>query len=545
VVIKGGRITTSGAQSYGENAFLDNLSRTTVLNTTNSDVSFAGTLKNNTAAAEALTINAGSGAVTFTGAVGATGANNAIGALEVNSTGDTTFTSTVDAASVTTNTGGRVFIQSGRISTTGAQSYGENVFLDNASRTTVLNTTDSAVTFAGTLKNNTSNAEALTITAGSGDVMFTGAVGTSAANGAIGALGITNTGNVTFTNTVDASSVSTATGSTLRIKGGRVTTTWAQWYGGDVLLDNALQSTTLTTTNSDVDFRGFVKNYAATPQSLTVNAGSGDVTFVGVAGVTGNALGDVVINSEGVTTLQSTVDAASLKTDVNGVNPVTLGGRVVIQGGRISTSGEQHYAELVKLDKTDVSVNATTVLNTNGSAVTFDAAIKNTTAQAQNLTINVGAGDVTFTGAVGATGASGPLGDVVVNSEGLTTFVRTVDAASLKTDVDTAHINVNAATNKVTIQGGRITTTGEQDFAELVVLGNGSHATVLNTTNSPVTFDKAIVNANITARDLTINAGTGSVTFTGAVGEDSSGANGALGHLVINSAGETLSLIHI
>jgi len=539
VVIKGGRITTSGAQSYGENAFLDNVSRATVLNTTDSAVSFAGTLKNNTANAEALTINAGTGAVTFTGAVGTTGVNNAIGALAVNSTGDTTFTSTVDATSVTTNTGGRVFIQGGRVTTSGVQSYGENVFLDNASRTTVLNTTDSAVTFAGTLKNNTSNAEALTITAGTGDVMFVGAVGTNAANGAIGALGITNTGTVTFTSTVDAASVYTATGSTLRIKGGRVTTTWSQWYGGDVLLDNALQSTTLTTTNSAVDFRGFVKNYAATPQSLTVNAGSGDVTFVGVAGVTGNALGDVVINSEGVTTIQSTVDAASLKTDVNGVNPITLGGRVVIQGGRISTSGEQHYAELVKLDKTDVSVNATTVLNTNGSAVTFDAAIKNTTAQAQNLTINASAGDVTFTGAVGATGASGPLGDVVVNSEGLTTFVRTVDAASLKTDVDTANINVNAATNKVTIQGGRITTTGEQHFAELVVLGNGSHATVLNTTNSNVAFDKAIVNASATAQDLTINAGTGSVTFTGAVGEDGSGVNGALGHLVINSAGET------
>jgi hypothetical protein len=539
VVIKGGRITTSGAQSYGENAFFDNVSRTTVLNTTNSDVSFAGTLKNNTAAAEALTINAGSGAVTFTGAVGATGVNNAIGALEVNSTGDTTFTSTVDAASVTTNTGGRVFIQGGRISTTGAQSYGENVFLDNASRTTVLSTTDSAVTFAGTLKNNTSNAEALTITAGSGDVMFTGAVGTSAANGAIGALGITNTGNVTFTNTVDASSVSTATGSTLRIKGGRVTTTWAQWYGGDVLLDNALQSTTLTTTNSAVDFRGFVKNFAATPQSLTVNSGSGDVTFVGVAGVTGNALGDVVINSEGVTTIQSTVDAASLKTDVNGVDPVTLGGRIVIQGGRISTSGEQHYAELVKLDKTDVSVNATTVLNTVDSAVTFDTAIKNTTALAQNLTVNAGLGHVTFTGAVGTTGASGPLGDVVVNSQGLTTFVRTVDAASLKTDVDTVHIDVNAASNRVIIQGGRITTTGEQQFAELVVLDNASHATVLNAANSNVTFDKAIVNANATAQDLTINAGTGHVTFTGAVGEDANGVNGALGNLVINSAGET------
>jgi hypothetical protein len=194
---------------------------------------------------------------------------------------------------------------------------------------------------------------------------------------------------------------------------------------------------------------------------------------------------------------------------------------------------------LVKLDKTDTSVNATTVLNTVDSHVTFDAAINNSGAAAQNLTINAGEGNVTFNGALGATGVNGPLGALVINSEGETKFVRTVDAASLKTDEDTANINVNAATNKVKIQGGRITTTGTQHFAELVVLDNASHATVMNATNSAVAFDKAIVNASATAQDLTINAGTGDVTFTGAVGEDSNGVNGALGHLVINSAGET------
>jgi hypothetical protein len=175
--------------------------------------------------------------------------------------------------------------------------------------------------------------------------------------------------------------------------------------------------------------------------------------------------------------------------------------------------------------------------------VTFDKAIMNASALlAQDLTINAGTGDVTFTGVVGedATGVRGALGQLVINSAGETKFVSTVDAASLKTDVDTLNIDVRAATNKVTIQGGRITTAGEQHFAELVVLDNAAHATVLNTTNSNVTFDKAIMNASaLLAQDLTINAGTGDVTFTGVVGEDATGVRGALGQLVINSAGVT------
>jgi hypothetical protein len=212
---------------------------------------------------------------------------------------------------------------------------------------------------------------------------------------------------------------------------------------------------------------------------------------------------------------------------------------------------------LVVLD----SAQQITVLNTANSSVTFDKAIVNADSAApQDLTINVGTGDATFTGVVGeddvvntpaslntpAVIKNGALGHLVINSEGETKFVSTLDAASLMTDVDTVNIDVNAATNKVTIQGGRITTTGEQHYAEWVVLDNALAATVLNTSNSNITFDQAIVNADSNLpQDLTINAGTGDVTFTGAVGESAVintpalVKNGALANLMINSGGIT------
>jgi Repeats of unknown function (DUF5649) len=276
-------------------------------------------------------------------------------------------------------------------------------------------------------------------------------------------------------------------------------------------------------------------------------------------------LGNLIINSAGETKFVSTVDAASLMTDVDtaniDVNAAT--NKVTIQGGRITTTGEQHYAELVVLD----NAQQLTVLNTTNSNVMFDKAIVNAdSASPQDLTINVGIGNVTFTGAVGeddvvntlatlntpAVIKNGALGNLTINSAGETKFVSTVDAASLVTDVDTANIDVNAAANKVTIQGGRITTTGQQHYAELVVLDNAQQLTVLNTTNSNVTFDKAVVNADSTLpQDLTINAGTGHVTFNGVVGEDEVVntpaslntpaviKNGALGNVAINSGGVT------
>ncbi|WP_333842457.1 hypothetical protein, partial [Limnohabitans sp.] len=160
LIIQGGRITTTGAQTFNDDVLLGNAARSTTLNTTDSNVFFGGKLNNQTPTAEALLINAGTGNVTFTGAVGDLAK---IAALIVNSGGVTTFVSTVDAASVTSDALGSVVIQGGRITTTGAQTFNDDVVLGNAARSTTLNTTNSNIFFGGKINNQTATAEALTI----------------------------------------------------------------------------------------------------------------------------------------------------------------------------------------------------------------------------------------------------------------------------------------------------------------------------------------------------------------------------------------------
>jgi len=143
VVIQGGRITTSGTQTYNEAVLLNNSTHATTLNTSNAAVLFGDSLNNATTSAEALTINAGTGTVTFQGAVG-NSTNLAMGALAVNSGAATTFTSTVDAASVTTDAAGTVLIKGGRITTSGAQTYSDAMTLGAH---TILASTGGAVNF--------------------------------------------------------------------------------------------------------------------------------------------------------------------------------------------------------------------------------------------------------------------------------------------------------------------------------------------------------------------------------------------------------------
>ncbi len=74
-------------------------------------------------------------------------------------------------ASVTTDSGGTTAINGGSVRTTGAQTYNDNVTL--GANTTL---TASTVSFGGTLDSTTS-ARDLTFGASTGNVTFTGAVG--------------------------------------------------------------------------------------------------------------------------------------------------------------------------------------------------------------------------------------------------------------------------------------------------------------------------------------------------------------------------------
>jgi hypothetical protein len=223
---------------------------------------------------------------------------------------------------------------------------------------------------------------------------------------------------------------------------------------------------------------------------LTLRTGSGALTINGAV----SGAHDLILNSTGATTFAKAVDAVSLTTNA--------GGTVVIQGGRISTTGAQTYGEEVLLDNS-VAANGnparTTVLNTSSGNVTFSGKLNNFTAgTAESIQFNTAAGAVMFSESIGD---AGKLGDVIINSTGATTFTKAVDAVSLTTN----------AGGTLDINGGRITTLGSQSYGEAASLGDNT--TLVSTAAGDIRFANTLNGAYSLVIDT-----TGDTLFGAAVG---------------------------
>ncbi len=497
-----GAITTSGNQTYNDAV---TLGANTTLDTGGGDLTFADSLggafnliattTGGAASFQAingignLTVNAGAGNVAFQGVI--TGA----GDMVVNSSGATTFAAAATMNSLTTDAGGTTLLNGGSITTTGDQTYNDAVTLG---ANTTLATGGGNLAFndslggAFNLTANTSGGNAsfqgiaglidLLVNAGAGNVNLAGAVNglnsiviNSAGVTTIGAP-ITNTGSLT----------TDAAGSTL-LSGGTITTTGAQSFGDAVTLG---ANTTLTTTNSNILFADALSGGF----NLTIANGAGSTTFQGLV----SGLGDLVVNSSGITRFQSAASMNTLTTNV--------GGSTRINGGAITTVGTQTYGDAVVL-------GANTVLTTNNSAILFGS----TLGGPFNLTTNTGAGNVVFQGVV--TG----LGDVVINNTGVTTFAAAASMNTLTT-------NAGGATQ---INGGSVTTTGNQTYNDAVTIGAN---TTLTTGGGNLTFANTLLGGfNVTA-----NTGGGNATFQNLSGlalVQVDAAGGAIGFLgTINGA---------
>jgi hypothetical protein len=549
----GGDVTTAGVQSYGGAV---TLGATDTLTTTNHAVDFAGTVDATTSGLQGLTVNAGTGTVTFSAMVGG---SQALANLMVTGPGPITL--------------------DGNVTTTGVQSYGGPVTLGNA---IALVTAGNAVAFANTVDASTTGLQGLTVNAGTGPVTFGATVGGSKA---LANLLVTGPGPSTLD--------------------GDVTTTGGQSYGGAVTLD---ATDTLTTTNSAVDFAGTVDAATAGVPGLTVNAGTGPVTFGATVGAS-QALANLVVTGTGPTTLDGSVtttgaqsyggavslgatdtltttnSAVGFASTVNattagaqgltvsaGIGAVTFGAAVgasqalanvtvtgpgpVTLDGNVTTTGPQSYGGAVRLGANDT-------LTTTNSAVDFAATVDATTAGTQGLTVAAGTGPVAFGGAVGASKAlanlavtgTGPtaldgnvtttgvqsyggtvtLGatDTLTTANNAVDFVGTVDAMTAGLQGLTVSAGTGAVTfgssvgtmqalASLTVTGtglttldGSVTTTGAQSYSGAVTLGATD---ILTTSNSLVRFIGTVDAATAGVQGLTVDAGTGAVSFGGAVG---------------------------
>ncbi|MBX3443866.1 MAG: hypothetical protein KF774_15775 [Planctomyces sp.] len=402
--------------------------------------------------------------------------------ISVNTTGATTFQGAVSASKLTTNAGGTTSIGAS-VTTTGAQAYNDDVTITGAA---TLTTTNSAVTFAESL---TLGAD-LTISAGTGAVTFGGVVQDDGVGGTTSNLAVNSTGATTFQANVGQgvgkalTSLTTNAGGTTVFGAAvaSITTTGKQEYGDNV-----------TTANADVAF---------------TSTGNGAVSFKGQFTGAGTNL---TVNTGGATSFLGAVSAASLTTNAGGTTTI---------GANVTTTGAQSYGDAV-------TTTAAIALATTDSAVTFNDSLT----LGGDLTINAGAGAATFTGVVQDDGVGGTTSNLTVNSTVATKFQSAVGQGANK-----ALTSLTTNAGGTTSIGASVTTTGAQAYNDDVTI---TGAATLTTTNSAVSFAKSLT----LAADLTISAGTGAVTFKGAVQDD--GVAGTTSNLTVNTTGATTFLVNV
>src|SRR5205823_2286933 len=142
-------------------------------------------------------------------------------------------------------------------------------------------------------------------------------------------------------------------------------------------------------------------------------------------------------------------------------------GSTAINGGAVTTDVDQNYNNAVTLGANDVLT---------GRNITFALTVDG----AQALTVNTNSGNTTFGGAVGFTT---PLSSVTTNADGATR-----------------------------INGGSVSTSGDQTYNDIVTLGADTTISAGN-----VLFNLTLDSFDATARDLTVNSG-GFTAFAGIVG---------------------------
>jgi hypothetical protein len=445
VAMNAGTVYTTGAQTYNDAVTLG--ADTTLYGV---GINLGSTIKSN-GTKRSLSVN-DSGTTTFGGAIGST-------------------TDGEKLTSITTDSAGAVAMNAGTVYTSAAQTYNDNVTL-GADTTLTGSTTTTNGTLAG------------------------------------GTYGLTVTGNAVFGNgtadTLTGLSALSVSGTTA-IYTNTITTAGTQTYTGAVSLANATVLT-LTTTDSLVSFGSTLSNSLA--RALTVSSGSGGVGFSGAVGL-GTALGAVILNNTGTSTISSTFASASLVTDAAGTT--------AINGGGITTSGTQTYNDNVTLGAsaaltgTTITTNSTVVGGTYGLTVTGNAVFGNgTTDTLTGLSaLSVSGTTSLYTDTVTTSGTQTYTGAVTLEASAtLTTsdsaigFASTVNGSvagtySLATRAGLAvttfgnFVGNSATLSSLDIAGdaylaASVSTSGSQYYGANVVLTSSSVG--LSTTNSPVTI---------------------------------------------------------
>jgi hypothetical protein len=427
-------------------------------------VQFAGTLNGN----QNLEITAGTGNIIFTGIVGG---GTPLNTITIQSATDVTAAA-VSAASILQVAGSGTTTFNGAVNTSGAAGIDLN---------------GTIFTFNNTVT-----------TAAGGPVTITnaGLLTVSDVNGAA------DTG--TFDFTLDGAFTQDG-GGAVSIAGDISTTDDGIAFSGAVTLTgNVALSTGAGAGN--VAFSLTLTGQTAGAQTLSVNAGTGIVTFTGAVGAI--QLGAVAINTaSGGTTASSTFSAVSL-TITNG-GAVDLNGAVTVPDGFSSTGAAFTSAAAASITTTDQQIT----INHTGNVIIGGA-----------LTSGAGAVNIDATGGGATITLNAPIsvstGAVTLDSAGATTVAAAGDitaTGAATVDFGSALAGTLSTSRNVTTLGGNIT------FHRAVTLtGNVALSTGAAAVGNILFQNAAEVGGSF---NLTLTAGTGNVSFGTAAGA----ANGRIG----------------
>ena len=387
-------------------------------------------------------------------------------------------------ASLTTNAAGVTFLPS-TIRTTGAQTYLDDVRL----------TADNTRLFASDVSfdrrvNSDTSVRSLTINV-SGETRFGGAVG-GTIDGVPGALAL--------------ASLTTDAGGSVVI-GGNVTTTGAQSYG-----ENALLDADATLTGNGVAFAARVDSRGST-RRLTVNGGSA-VSIAGDTGVLSNLESLEVVAGTISLTNVTTVGSQAYRGSTTLSNVVAGGDFDAFGAASVASVTAQHvrFRRLDSLTPAPTTISGNIVSTLSGAGVSFQDDLS----LAANATISAVNAPVTFGGRVNTLGATAR--SLIVSTAGATAFTRAVGDTNALSNLETD------AGGTTLVNGGSVRTTGQTSFLDPVTIGADTQFTAASLSFAR-TLDAAVAGANLTL------ATTSTVTFGGAVGSTS-----PFGRLLVNAS---------
>ena len=496
------------------------LAGTVAINSTGGAIAFSGAIDAATSGSQGLTLESDAGNITVADKIG-----NSIrlGVLWIKKAADAAFTGSVKAASFEQDAG------TGTTTFNGPQDYaggfaftGQNLTVDATWKiggtTTVTNAgtftlaSGATTTAAGGFKQNGAgtNILAASISTTASPVSFATAV-TLAGTVAINSTG----GAIAFSGAIDAAT-SGSQGLTLESDAGNITV--ADKIGNSIRL-----GVLWIKKAADAAFTGSVK-----AASFEQDAGTVTTTFGGAQDYTGsfaftgqNLTVDATWNIVG-TTKVTNVGAFTLSTGAattatggfqqNGTGQNSLGANISTTASPVS------FATAVTLAG-DVAIGST------GGDIGFSSTIDGGFA----LTLTAGSGSILLSGAVGG---SSPLASLSLNSAN-------AGSPSAIDVVKTVRTTGNQSYNGETRLGGDLSTAapgaGTVTFTSAAPVTLNAATITINTsaTNGAVSFGSTVNPAAAGAQGLTLNAGTGSVSFAKAVG-----GTAQLGAILIQKAGD-------